>query len=388
MIRVVIVEDVSLIRIGLTSLISSAGGGLFQVVGEAENGKIALDLIEKTHPHIVFTDMKMPIMDGIELIEHAKVNGLNTRFIVFSAYNDYDLVRRAMLAGADDYLLKMDLDDDVMTIVLNGLLQRIREDDASALPELPPSSNMPTLKPFSTLKQDMSVLINEQTEGCYRSGDGVDEIVAEVALALKHLNPQGIHVGFQSLVATLDKTTEHISPQILYGICYTLIYLIDQQENLRNNNVQWNRSNALRRLMRTCRTKEDYLQYIGDLEDKCDELLKQGREYLNAIRAGKLYIQQNFQKKISLEDVARNVNHNASYFSRMFSKETGESFTDYLTGVRIEHAKRLLTDTDIGLSSISEQCGFNNQYYFSRIFKKSTGLAPGEWRRSDRHLKY
>lgn len=385
MIRVVIAEDVSLIRIGLTSLINSAGRGLFQVVGETDNGKAALELIETTRPHIVFTDMKMPIMDGIGLIEQTKAKGLKARFIVFSAYNDYDLVRRAMLAGADDYLLKMDVDDGVMTIVLNGLLQRIQKDDMSALPDPLSPMDAPTLEPFSTLKQDVSLLINEQTEGRYSGGEGVDEIVAEVALALKHLNPQGIHAGFQSLVDTLANQTEHISPQILYGICYTLIYLIDQQESLQNGAVQWSRSNALRKLMNTCRVKKDFLQYIGDLEDKCAELLRHGREYLNAIRAAKLYIQQNFQKKISLEDVARNVNHNASYFSRMFSKETGQSFTDYLTGVRIEYAKKLLTDTDIRLSEVSELCGFNNQYYFSHTFKKTTGLAPGEWRRSNRH---
>jgi two-component system response regulator YesN len=371
-------------RIGLASLIQSAGRGLFQVVGEADNGKTALELIEATRPHIVFTDMKMPVMDGIGLIEQAKAKGLKARFIVLSAYSDYDLVRRAMLAGADDYLLKMDVDDGVMAIVLNGLIQRIRKDDQSALPDQLSPVDAPILEPFSTLKQDMSVLINEQTDGRYSGGDGVDEIIAEIALALKHLNLQGVRAGFQSLTDTLANQTEQIAPQILYGICYTLIYLIGQQENLHNDEVKWSRSNALRRLMNTCRVKEDYLQYSGDLENKCVELLQRGRGYLNVIHAAKLYIRQNFHKKISLEDVARSVNHNASYFSRMFSKETGQSFTEYLTGVRVEHAKELLTDSDVPLSEISDLCGFNNQYYFSHTFKKSTGLAPGEWRRANR----
>ena len=75
---------------------------------------------------------------------------------------------------------------------------------------------------------------------------------------------------------------------------------------------------------------------------------------------------------------------NKSYFSHLFSKETGMNFTDYLEQVRIFKAQILLRDTSDSIASISEQVGYTSQSYFSKAFKKNTGITPNTYRASFR----
>ncbi len=92
------------------------------------------------------------------------------------------------------------------------------------------------------------------------------------------------------------------------------------------------------------------------------------------------YINSNFQADISLDDVARVLYVNPTYLSRLFKNETGETFTHYLMKVRIEKAKKLLKDSYLKIYEISEQVGYRNERYFSRIFKDFEGITPNEFR--------
>jgi len=92
------------------------------------------------------------------------------------------------------------------------------------------------------------------------------------------------------------------------------------------------------------------------------------------------YIRRNYMKKISLDEVAENVSLSPSYFSRIFKKETKTSFNSYLNNVRIEMSKKLLSDEDIALSDIALLVGFENQSYYSRVFKQITGMSPRQFR--------
>ena len=93
------------------------------------------------------------------------------------------------------------------------------------------------------------------------------------------------------------------------------------------------------------------------------------------------YIDKNFcDPDLSLNQVAMEVNLSPSHFSVTFSQEMGETYRDYLTRVRIEHAKELLRTTDLLCSDIADQCGYNDPHYFSYIFKKNTGVSPQRFR--------
>ncbi|NLL47445.1 MAG: AraC family transcriptional regulator [Firmicutes bacterium] len=92
------------------------------------------------------------------------------------------------------------------------------------------------------------------------------------------------------------------------------------------------------------------------------------------------YIRQNYNGDLPLEDVAEQVGLTPTYFSKLFGEEMGMAFTDYLNRVRIEAAK-LLMQEDLSLAEISLRVGFNDQSYFSKVFRKFEGLSPLKWRR-------
>ncbi len=92
------------------------------------------------------------------------------------------------------------------------------------------------------------------------------------------------------------------------------------------------------------------------------------------------FISKNFSRPLSLEEVAGYVHLNPSYFSTLFKQSTGSSFKEYLNMVRIEESKRLLADTDYSIIDIALATGFEDQSYFSKVFKKYTGLTPKQYR--------
>ncbi len=94
----------------------------------------------------------------------------------------------------------------------------------------------------------------------------------------------------------------------------------------------------------------------------------------------KLLIQEQFQKDITLNDIANRVFASAFYVSKIFKEEVGIGIKEYLTGVRIEEAKRLLTHTDLTISEIADRTGYKGQSYFGKVFKEIVGLTPSEFR--------
>jgi two-component system response regulator YesN len=100
-------------------------------------------------------------------------------------------------------------------------------------------------------------------------------------------------------------------------------------------------------------------------------LMRQAREHIERAYA---------DADLSLNMVASGVNLSPSHFSVVFGQETGKSFKDYLTGVRIQKARELLLGTALKSTDIAYRVGYNDPHYFSSVFKKNTGLSPTEFR--------
>lgn len=94
------------------------------------------------------------------------------------------------------------------------------------------------------------------------------------------------------------------------------------------------------------------------------------------------HIKRNYMEKITLEEVASHVYLSSSYFSKIFKEEMKVNFNTYLNNIRIEMAKKLLLDDSIALVDVSNLVGFEDQSYFSKVFKKLTGATPGKFRES------
>lgn len=99
------------------------------------------------------------------------------------------------------------------------------------------------------------------------------------------------------------------------------------------------------------------------------------------------YIKHHYNEKISLEEVANYVFLSPSYFSKIFKNEMNCNFSTYLNDYRIERSKKLLLNDSINLVDISDMVGFEDQSYFSKVFKKVTGVTPGKYRKARGQLK-
>jgi len=102
-----------------------------------------------------------------------------------------------------------------------------------------------------------------------------------------------------------------------------------------------------------------------------------GRPVSNA----KLYIRENYNKNISISDIADNEGFNVSYFSTLFKKETGQTFSEYLTHVRMNEAKRLLKETNLSVALVCEAVGYSDIKHFNALFRKNAGIKPSEYRK-------
>lgn len=112
MYKVIVVEDETIARRGIVLTTDWASLNC-AVAGEAANGEEGLALAQRIHPDIVVTDVKMPRMDGVEMIEHLRKGGSSSKFIILTAHSDFKYAQSALRMGVSDYLLKPLKDGDL-----------------------------------------------------------------------------------------------------------------------------------------------------------------------------------------------------------------------------------------------------------------------------------
>lgn len=122
MYNVVLVEDEKIIRSGLKSLIEDVIGG-FRVIGEAENGKEALELLQRIKPDILITDIRMNEMNGLEMIKRIRIMHNNLPIVIVSGYAEFEYAKQALKFQVSEYLLK-----PIDRIELAGTMGRIRDE--------------------------------------------------------------------------------------------------------------------------------------------------------------------------------------------------------------------------------------------------------------------
>lgn len=122
MLKAIVVDDEPKMREGLTKIISWEAHG-FTLCGTAENGRRALELMEREQPQLIVTDIRMPVLGGLDLIMEAS-GRYDCQFIVISGYGEFEYAQRALVYGAVDYLLKP-IDEDQLAAALQRSRQRI-----------------------------------------------------------------------------------------------------------------------------------------------------------------------------------------------------------------------------------------------------------------------
>jgi len=121
---------------------------------------------------------------------------------------------------------------------------------------------------------------------------------------------------------------------------------------------------------------------ILSLEENTDAPgYEQRSPHYTALKRAEAYIAENYARALTLEQVAAQATMAPTYFSRVFKQELGYTFTEYLTRVRIEEAKRLLRTTTLPVADIGYAVGYQGLNYLTEIFKSVEGITPGAYRR-------
>jgi len=246
---VIVAEDEPLIRSNIVKKLADCCPE-FEVVGQAADGREALEAIGELFPDVLITDIRMPVLDGLALIREVYYAFPDTKVLIVSGFDDFSYAKSALAFGVKDYLLK----------------------------------------PIE--------------------------------------------------VAELRKTMSRLAVQ-----------LDAEQKRFDTEHPDFARSTA---------------------QDEVAALVKE-------------YLRGHFSEEVSLNDLAGRFHLNQPYLARLFKRREGVAPVRYLRDLRINHARRLLSERpDMEIKQVGSLCGYPDQGYFSRIFKQAVGVSPQEYRERPR----
>lgn len=521
MYQVFVVEDELLIRQSIRNMVENMPGP-FAFCGEASDGEMALSMMQDLMPDILLTDIRMPFLDGLELIRHAKAIMPWLRVIIISGYGDFETAQKAISLGVDQYLLKP-VRPAELARVIEKVAQQIEESKQSV--SLPGGYDEDEVQQAllqhymqqllyggldtATLLERARALKLEIVSPCYRillfhfGAEELDYRSARIA-AQKLLKQQGMELFYFAEANQLAVLLCGTDAAALSEQAYRFIAILRHEMKEYCPEVTAVVGNTVQRLSAVCQAYKTALDLIKrvwsvaagqvvdvndtaqiaagmiELDNPFGESFRQKLQYASAaevpalvdevlespegnrfgstlmryyalldllkmaaaqlsrqtpgtdekdiaarlseqhdifaasgrmdsfrqtavellrqaacmkpdhlagvknshvISKAEKYVAENFcDPNISLISVARYVGLSSAHFSTVFSQTLGRSFINYLTAMRIQRAKELLATTNMKLSSIAMEIGYNEPNYFSHVFRKLEGITPKEYR--------
>ena len=204
------------------------------------------------------------------------------------------------------------------------------------------------------------------------------------ARAIEALDAEALKSDLQEIREQLHKNSRY-SPLFIFELIESFRNLILEvwQENQVAEEIKSSFILDTENLMDRCTTEAQMAQQFEDTIDRCfRRILAERRQSGQApVRAAKAYLLRHYMDNPSLEEVAEAVSMSPAYMSTLFKKELGIGFSEYLIQLRCEEAKRLMRETDEPMAVIAEKVGYQDAKYFSRIFRKTVGIKPSEYRK-------
>ncbi len=496
MTRLLLVEDEPSAARYLRSIIETRCTGI-ESVETAENGAEALAKARELLPDIVLTDIRMPVMNGIELAARLGEELPFIYTVIISGYQEFEYARRALTSGVVDYLLKPVNAKQLADLVdaLNGKLARDYYEERVSLLSRARAGGAPEewrvrrYLPFATY---LTALAREgPPPGRYKTHQGATHIGQAISTSRADMERLGIWAlagrdtrelflvttpelgpaeafrqwltalpgaagetcvtvclrsgscGFaelgaaeESLRRILDRSIVLGRPQVIHGeprrarvtdvdpatdpaLHGRIEYLLanarwsELEEELRHLIGAWEADqrplltveSGLRQifLLLARRAPRNTLE-AGEIEVLFDEAFQTATTHAEladrvwAIAARILqctddsnpdappvlasveaYLRANYPAPLSLPSVCESFGVSQTYLSRLMRRHLGTTFTDFLTGIRIEAAKRLIRDNPkMPLKDVAAFVGYRDQFYFSRVFKQVVGVPPSE----------
>jgi len=307
------------------------------VVGEAATGKKAVELCEVHDPDLVFMDIKMPDMDGLEATEIIKSRDSEKVVIILTAYDNFNFAQKALKAGADDYILKPARPEDIIEAVRKHQNRLERRRNARKL-DISKLIHLILVEDYRDAKEELKSLVIRLIE-IY--GEDLELLKQNAQLIVKRMLEVSETKGLDKLPVRNDEedTAESLTP---YNVGEKLFMILDQ--------------------------------IFSEI------IRKKAAEERDTIQTVLNYIEKRYEKGITLEEAAEYVHLSPHYLSRLFKREMNINFVNYVVRRKMDRAKELLEYTNLPVSNIAMRLSYEEPNYFSRVFKKITGVTPSEYR--------
>lgn len=316
----------------------------FCCAGRAANGMEALERLREDSYDLVITDIRMPKVDGIELLQEIKKQALCPCVVLASEYREFSYAREGLVLGAFDYLVKP-VDAESLRSLLHRVAYYLREQSAPARESRSP---------------DIPLCAKRLVDAVLASGEEADAAAGEIVNELSAFYPGRLVDTLAALGRVMDHTVSEI----------------------------WKRCGWMKRFYRMELFKPDAARQFSGPES-CRALFQANVRQLSAsvrrfqpldsrttIGRVCLYMLEHPEDDISLKAMASLFYINRSYLSNMFRKKTGLYFMEYCTVIRMERARYLLETEDIRIYEVCLRLGYHDQEYFSKLFKKTVGVSP------------
>lgn len=417
MTRMLIIDDEFYIRKGIRNAIDWNSVGV-EIVGEAKDGEEGLELFLSLEPDLVLTDIRMPFLDGLELIEKITSYQVNCGIIVLSGYDEFEYAQSALRYGVLDYLLKPIDKEKLKETVLNAgntvrnrrsvqhyrqlidqeqatirtqflkdfLFHRITDEhvirekiNSLKLPLENSSYQMICIKldDFDLLERQFSV------ENMHEWKDFISACLAEHLLLSKSFMGMLLEVSLEEWAVVLTHLDTASAAEKEKELREKIHGLLKELEEHSANTVSVSISpicytlQELPGIYQTARlSNKKYIPCTNSVVWSDHPELENVRpEVQNALT----FIRQHYGEDITVQQVADALYLSPYYLMHIFKNDVGKTFHTFLTEYRMETAKELLREQDCRIYEIAARVGYSDVKYFNKLFKKYTSLTPSDY---------
>lgn len=341
MCRILIVEDEEIEKIALKKILLDNISNI-EIVAEATTGYEAIDIIDAIPIDLVFMDINIPGINGLNVVKHIKTNYPNVIVIIISAHDEFEIAHSAIKLKVDDYLLKP-VKPSVIIETLEQYLKSATEYEYSKECDI-------FIKELSNKIKNKSYIDSENIIKSYVFY--VYENIEDIKLISKMI---------YQLLNKIDKICKDMNFSCTYKV-------LDEIEKVKSIPIPYYKKYDL------------YTSILEVINIIFDEIIDNNKLNGNDINNAINFIERNIKKGITLEDVSNHVNLSIYYLSKIFKREMNINFITYMTERKIEIAKDMLVNTDLPIINIAIELAYNESNYFSKAFKKKVGMTPSEYR--------
>lgn len=355
-----IVDDMEIMRVELKRLKIWGEELGFIIVDEAKDGREAFEKLKRRKVDLLITDIRMQVMDGIELLKEVIKSDLSSCVVFMSEYSEFEYARQALVYGAFDYIVKpieaAKMEEMLLKVSEYLTEKRIEKEKIEKLEE-------------QFEEKIESFYTNEETELIIKLFKNVDLTVDEKASNLIETMAAAFNYDFVKMVYILNRMLERLL-EALEEIYPWLYKLIDIS---RYKNVDFIKYGEF------YKSKERFLEIIKELIMIISRF-EFGNQVNSMVRQVCKIVLEHVDGEISIKGISDELFLSTSYLSTLYKEKTGKSLIEYITMVKMERAKRLLNDLSMKNYEISEKLGYKDAEYFSKLFKKYTGTTPSDFR--------